>query len=179
MGKRSPRPLPSDATSGWMTQDKITVFILPKAGETKETIDLEALKAFGGEVVKSGDAVIKAKVPILLLDQIADHVKGINFIKQPDRPHIEASLAKGSASPEPPSIRLQDIRVRTSKWPSSIWGLQICPMRSPPGFFPHPSSQLTVQGAECAPTDFPSEEEPHGTAVAEIVHDMAPAPSST
>src|SRR4030042_4842343 len=70
-------------------QEKVTVFILPKAGERKEAIDIETLKAYGGEVLKSGYSVIKAKVPILLLDHIADYVEGINFIKRPDRPYAE------------------------------------------------------------------------------------------
>ena len=58
---------------GWSRQ--VTVLIQPKAGETKESIDIEALKAYGGEVLKSGHSVVKAKVPIALLDFIADHVK--------------------------------------------------------------------------------------------------------
>ena len=69
-------------------QDKVTVFIHPKAGESHGTIDVEALKAYGGEVIKRGQSLIKAKIPINRLVEIAEHVEGIGFIRQPDRPYI-------------------------------------------------------------------------------------------
>ena len=159
-------------------QDKITVFILPKAGETKETIDVETLKAFGGEVIKSGQSVIKAKVPILLIDQIADHVKGINFIKQPDRPHIEvvsegvsltgASLYQASGyAGQNTSVAIIDLEFGRLAEAISAGVLP-----------PIPNTQrIDCTGHDCATTDFSSEdpEFAHGTAVAEIVYDMAPA----
>ncbi len=155
------------------TQDKITVFILPKAGETKDTIDVEALKAFGGQVVKSGDAVIKAKVPVLLLDQIADRVKGVNFIKQPDRPNIEivsegVSLT-GASLYQASGYRGQNVSV-------AIIDLGFANLSDAIAAGVLPSSVTTIdcEGGECTSTNFPSEVEPHGTAVAEIVHDMAP-----
>jgi len=156
-------------------QDKVTVFILPKAGETKETIDVEALKAFGGEVVKSGDAVIKAKVPILLINQIADHVKGVNFIKQPDRPHIEAVIiSEGVALTGADLYQASGYRGQNAK--VAIIDLGFANLSDAIAAGVLPSSVITIDcaGGECAPTDFPSEDEPHGTAVSEIVHEMAP-----
>jgi len=68
-------------------QDKVTVFILPVNDEARGTIDVEALRDFGGDVIKTGRSVIKAKVPITLLETIADRVQGIGFMKRPDRPY--------------------------------------------------------------------------------------------
>ena len=154
-------------------QDRVTVFILPKAGETKDAIDVEALQAFGGEVVKSGDTVIKAKVPVLLLDQIADHVKGVNFIKQPDRPRAqtisEGVSLTGASLYQASGYRGQNVSV-------AIIDLGFANLSDAIAAGVLPSSVIAIdcEGGECAPTDFPSEVEPHGTAVAEIVHEMAP-----
>jgi subtilisin family serine protease len=155
-------------------QDKVTVFILPKAGETKETIDLETLKAYGGEVFKSGQAVIKAKVPIFLLDQIADHVKGISFIKQPDRPYAgvvsEGVSLTGASLYQASGYAGQNVK-------AAIIDLGFARLSEAisAGVVPPTVIKIDCTGTDCGPTDFPSEEEDHGTAVAEIVHDMAPA----
>jgi subtilisin family serine protease len=155
-------------------QDKITVFILPLAGGTKETVDLETLKAYGGEVVKSGQAVIKAKVPIVLLDQIADRVKGVSFIKRPDRPYAgvvsEGVTLTGASLYLASGYGGQDVKAAVidlgfARLSEAIVG----------GVLPPAVINIDCTGTDCAPTDFPSEEEDHGTAVAEIVHDMAPA----
>ena len=154
-------------------QDKVTVFILPRAGETKEAIDLQALKAYGGEVIKSGQSVIKAKVPILLLVQIADHVGGINFIKQPDRPLggivSEGVNLTGASVYQSLGYMGQNVKV-------AIIDLGFADLSSAisAGVLPATVITLDCSGGTCAPTDFSSEEENHGTAVAEIVHDMAP-----
>ena len=155
-------------------QDKITVFILPKADETKDAIDVEALKAFGGEVVKSGDTTIKAKVPILLLDQIADHVKGVNFIKRPDRPHIEAIASEGVALTGASLYQASGYTgsgVRVAVIDLGFAGLSDAIAA---GVLPSSVIPVDCAGGECTPTNFALEEEPHGTAVAEIVHEMAP-----
>lgn len=154
-------------------QDKVTVYILPKAGESKETIDVETLKAYGGEVIKSGHSVIKAKVPIAFLDQIADYVEGINFMKQPDRPHSEvvsegvnltgASLYQASGyAGQRVNVAIVDLgfarlseAIRAGALPSSV-------------------NKIDCTQPECTPASFSSEVEDHGTAVAEIVYDMAP-----
>ena len=155
-------------------QDNVTVFILPKAGESKDTIDIESLKAYGGEVIKSGHSVIKARVPILLLDQIADHVGGINYIKHPDRPHIEVVSEgvnlTGASSYQASGYAGQNIKV-------AIVDLGFANLSDAiaAGVLPSSVIKIDCTGTDCAPTDFPSEEEDHGTAVAEIVHDMAPA----
>ncbi len=154
-------------------QDQITVFILPKAGETKETIDVEALKAFGGEVVKSGDAVIKARVPILLIDQIADRVEGVNFIKQPDRPHIEV-VSEGVALTGASGYQASGYTGQNAKVAIIDLGFANLADAIAAGVLPSSVIKIDCAGGECAPTDFLLEEEPHGTAVAEIVHDMAP-----
>jgi subtilisin family serine protease len=154
-------------------QDKITVYILPKPGESKDAIDVETLKAYGGEIVKSGHSIIKAKVPISLLDQIADHVEGINFIKQPNRPHIEVVSEgvnlTGASFYQASGYAGQNVNV-------AIIDLGFAKLTDAinAGVLPGSVIKIDCTQPKCAPTDFSSEEEEHGTAVSEIVHDMAP-----
>jgi subtilisin family serine protease len=156
-------------------QDKVTVFILPRAGETQETIDVETLKAYGGEILKSGQSVIKAKVPILLLDQIADHVEGVNFIKRPDRPHIgsvsEGVSLTGASFYQASGYTGQNVKV-------AIIDLEFGRLSEAVslGVLPPTVVKVDCTGTDCASTDFSAEDPAyaHGTAVAEIVYEMAP-----
>ncbi|OGP88515.1 MAG: hypothetical protein A2156_03575 [Deltaproteobacteria bacterium RBG_16_48_10] len=154
-------------------QDRVTVFILPKPGEAKETIDVETLKAFGGEVLKSGHSVIKARVPILFLDQIADHVEGVNFIKRPDRPYVgqvsEGVNLTGASFYHASGYAGQDVKI-------AIIDLGFAGLSEAisAGVLPPTVIKIDCTGSDCEPSDFSVEQVDHGTAVAEIVHDMAP-----
>ncbi|MEI7673312.1 MAG: hypothetical protein WCK00_14470, partial [Deltaproteobacteria bacterium] len=77
--------------------EMITVFIIAEPGKMADTIDQEALKAYGAEIIKSAGGTLKAKVPINLISQIADSVKGISFIQLPDKPASQAITSEGVA----------------------------------------------------------------------------------
>jgi len=153
--------------------DNVTVFIQPKAGETKESIDIEALEAYGVEVIKRGHSVIKAKVPVVLLDIIADRVEGINFIRRPDRPHAkvvsEGVSLTGASLYHASGYGGQNVKVAIIDL-----GFDKLSQAISAGVLPSNVVKIDCTGSECSPTDFLSEEEEHGTAVAEVVHDMAP-----
>ncbi|RPJ11715.1 MAG: hypothetical protein EHM36_00930, partial [Deltaproteobacteria bacterium] len=155
-------------------QDRVTVFILPKAGKKRESIGIETLKAYGGEVVKNGRSVIKAKVPVLFLDLIADHVEGIGFIKPPDRPYIEVMSEgvnlTGASLYQASGYAGQDTKV-------AIIDLGFADLSATisAGVLPPTVVKIDCTGERCVFTDFAFEEESHGTAVAEIVHEMAPS----
>ncbi len=155
--------------------DQVTVLIQPKAGETKESIDIDTLKDYGVEVLKSGPSVIKAKVPIGLLDLIAEQVDGINFIRRPDRPHA-ASVSEGvnltgatlyhTSGSTGQNVKVAVIDLEFGRLSEAINA----------GVLPSSVIKIDCTGLECTPTDYSSEDpdSAHGTAVAEIVHDMAP-----
>jgi hypothetical protein len=48
-------------------------------------IDETSLQAYGAEIIKSSDSGWKARVPIDMIETIADNEKGISFVKLPDR----------------------------------------------------------------------------------------------
>jgi subtilisin family serine protease len=154
-------------------EDRVTVFILPEAGKKKASIDTEALKLNGAEVVKSGDYVIKAKVPLSRVEQIADHVKGVSLIKLPDRPYAE-TVSQGVSLTGAAAYQSSGYDGRNVKVAIIDLGFAGLASAIEAGVLPSSAVTLDCTGDDCVPTDFSSETEDHGTAVSEIVHEMAP-----
>ncbi|MBW2641334.1 MAG: S8 family serine peptidase [Deltaproteobacteria bacterium] len=151
--------------------DKITVFLMNEPGTT---MDEMSLQAFGGEIIKRFGNVSKVTAPIPMLTPIADTVKEISFIKLPDRLIPVAVESEGvdltSASSYHSSgytgsgINVAVIDVGFDNLSSAISN----------GDLPNTVIKVDCTGASCVSASFSSETEEHGTAVAEIVYDMAP-----
>jgi subtilisin family serine protease len=62
--------------------DKITVYLMSEPGTS---VDETSLYNLGAKIIKQADNVTRAEVPIDMLTTIADTVKGISFIKTPDK----------------------------------------------------------------------------------------------
>ena len=154
-------------------QDRVTVFIQPKAGNTHEAIDTETLKALGGEVIKKGQTVIKAKIPISMADLIADQVEGVSFIKLPDRPYAEV-VSQGVSLTGASTYHILGYGGQNVKVAIIDLGFGGLSSAIASGELPASVNKIDCTGTDCVTTDFSSETEDHGTAVAEIVHDMAP-----
>jgi subtilisin family serine protease len=150
--------------------DKITVYLMNEPGTTVHELSLQAL---GGEIVKHTDPISKVTVPIPMLTAIADTVKGISFMKLPDR-LIPADLSEGvdltsassyhSSGYDGSGVIIAVIDVGFALLNDAIYNHEI----------PSNVAKIDCTGAICVPDDFASETEGHGTAVAEIVYDMAP-----
>ncbi len=155
-------------------QDKVVVFLHPEAGKSKDTINIETLEAYGCEIIKSGDALIKAKVPIAMLDVIADQVEGVSFIKLPDRPLAdvvsEGVSLTGASTYHSAGYTGGNVKVAVIDLGFAGLSDAISSGELPSSVIP-----LDCTGADCVTTDFSSENEVHGTAVAEIVYNMAPS----
>ena len=154
--------------------DMITVFIIAEPGKTADDIDKDALKALGGRIIKSSENVTKADVPISMLTEIADKVSGIGYIKLPDRPSPLAYQSEGvvlSGAFSYHSDGYTGLGVKVAVIDLGFAGLLPAILNGD-----LPSNVVTVDctGVGCVPSTFSYETDPHGTAVAEIVHDMAP-----
>ena len=151
--------------------DKITVYLLSEPGTI---IDETSLQAYGGDIIKSADNVWKAGVPINMIETIADNVKGISFIKLPDRAKPSAIESEGvgltgassyhSAGYTGSGVKVAVIDIGFAGLFSAISD----------GELPNTVVTIDCTGSSCILTDFSSETGMHGTAVAEIVYDMAP-----
>jgi subtilisin family serine protease len=154
-------------------QDRVTVLIQPKAGNTQEAIDTEALKALGGEVIKKGHTVIKAKIPISMMDVIADKVEGVSFIRLPDRPYAEV-VSQGVGLTGASTYHTLGYGGQNVKVAVIDLGFEGLSAAISSGELPASVVKIDCTAVVCIPTKFSSETEEHGTAVAEIVYDMAP-----
>ncbi len=152
-------------------QNKITVYLISEPGTT---IDETSLQAYGAEVIKSADNVWKVRVPINMLETIADNVEGVSFIKLPDRAIPLAIESEGvgltgassyhSAGYTGSGVKVAVIDVGFAGLSSAISD----------GELPDTVVMIDCTGSSCVPTDFSSETGLHGTACAEIVYDMSP-----
>ena len=152
-------------------RDEITVYLMSEPGTTVEEMSLQALD---GKIIKRDGNVSKVRVPINMLTTIADTVSGILFIKLPDRLMPVAVESEGvnltSASSYHSSgytgsgVNVAVIDVGFALLNDAIDNHEL----------PSNVVKIDCTGASCVSADFASETEDHGTAVAEIVYDMAP-----
>ena len=152
-------------------QDTITVYLISEPGAI---IDETSLQAYGAKVIKRATNVAKVRAPINMLKTIADTVEGVSFIKLPDRPIPTAIQSQGvglTGASSYHSTGYTGTGVKVAVIDTGFAGLSSAISNSE---LPNTVVMVDCTGPECVSTDFPSETEHHGTAVAEIVHDMAP-----
>ena len=151
--------------------DKITVYLISEPGTI---IDEGSLQAYGAEIIKSADNVWKVRAPINMIEAIADNVKGISFIKLPDRAKPSAIQSEGvglTGATNYHSVGYTGSGVKVAVIDMGFAGLSSAISA---GELPNTVVMIDCTGSSCIPTDFSLETNIHGTAVAEIVHDMAP-----
>jgi hypothetical protein len=151
--------------------DKITVYIISEPGTL---LDETSVQAYGAEIIKGADNVWKVKAPINMLETIADNVKGISFMKLPDR--AKASTIESEGVGLTGASSYHDAGYTGSMVKVAVIDVGFAGLSSAisDGELPNGAVMIDCTGSSCIPTDFSSETDFHGTAVAEIVHDMAP-----
>jgi hypothetical protein len=150
--------------------DRVTVYLMSEPGTS---VDEDALYNLGAQIIKQADNVIKAVVPIDMLTAVADTVNGVSFMKTPDKLIPVAVESEGvdltgaytyhNEGYSGSGVKVAVIDVGFDDLSSAISN----------GELPADVVKIDCTGA-CIPSDFSSEEDSHGTAVAEIVYDMAP-----
>ena len=150
--------------------NKIEVFII---FDKEKPLNREALEGYGAEIIKGTDDVIKAKIPIGMLRTIADNVEGILFIDLPNKPHGSISSQGvgliGSSFYQ--TIGYTGAGVKVAIIDSGFEGLN---STIDAGELPGDVIKLDCTGSSCVSSTFQFETNPHGTRVAQIVHDVAP-----
>jgi len=154
--------------------DKVMVYLM---SETGTSVDETALYDFGAQIIKHADNVIKVKVPLDMLTTIADTVKGVLFMKAPDKLIPVAVESEGvdlTGADTYHNAGYTGSNVKVAVVDVGFDGLSTAISR---GELPDNSDKLKridCTGASCVTSNFSAETESHGTAVAEIVYDMAP-----
>lgn len=150
------------SSEGLGPESSVTIEVFPEPGSIDDVI--RALREAGGAPTRVGDAVV-ATVPASEIDQLARR-EGVRWIQPAARPFAEAITAE--------SVGLVD----AFDWhDAGHTGLGVSVGIVDLGF----ENWQAVRDAGELPGSvhtknfcFDFEEDPHGTAVAEIVHDMAP-----
>jgi subtilisin family serine protease len=152
--------------------DKITVFLMNEPGTTVDELSLQAL---GGGIVKHAGPVSRLTAPIPMLTAIADTVKGISFIKLPDRlipadlqsegVNLTSASSYHSSGYDGSGVNVAVIDVGFLGLSSAISNNEL----------PNNVEKIDCTVYPCV-SNSPSLEtySHHGTAVAEIIYDMAP-----
>jgi len=158
-----------------LSDDYVTVFFELVQGKTIKNLDTETLKSLGVRVIKSSDNMIKADVPVSMIIRTADSIPEVQFIRLPDRAHPEGFVTEGvglSKAAKYHTVGYDGSGVKVAVIDLSFGNLDSV-INS--GDLPAGVVKVDCTGAGCTEvSSFPSFESVHGTAVAEIIHDMAP-----
>jgi hypothetical protein len=152
--------------------DRVTVYLMP---EPDNNIDEDALYGLGAQIIKQTDTVIKAMVPVDLLTTIADTVNGVSFMKTPDRlipVAIESEGVDMTGADAYHDAGYNGSGVNVGVFDVGFIGLSNSILNDE---LPNSVVKVDCTVQPCNSNN-PSIENTsnHGTAVAEIVHDMAP-----
>ena len=152
----------------------IPVYLISESGVR---IDETALSDMGARITKRVGNIIRARVPINMLTAVADTVSGVSFMKTPDPLIPTAIESEGvnlteadiyhNAGYDGTGVKVAVIDVGFKYLSDAISNDEL----------PDYVTKIDCTGTSCVSSDFTSESDNHGTAVAEIVYDMAPGAS--
>ena len=148
--------------------NEVTVILVPPPGEDASAIDEVSLIFSGAKLQASSQHFLKVRIPLSALEKIADKVRGISYIRLPYVPFSLAVVSEGvdlSGASAYHSFGYEGQNTKIAIIDLGFNGLSAAQTK---GDLPSTviTQDFTGTGIE-AGTD-------HGTAVAEIVYDMAP-----
>ena len=146
--------------------ENITVVLEPRPGRLSESIDFGTLSSLGVRVVAQSRHLVEVSAPIAALERLTQ-VDGVQFVRLPIKPKLHAVVSEGVAN-----IKAQVYSNR------GFTGRGIKVGVIDVGFVGVPSLQNRGELPNLSYRDFTGEgiftETVHGSACAEIVHDIAP-----
>jgi hypothetical protein len=152
--------------------NKVTVYLMSEPGTS---MDEDVLHNLGAQIVKQADNLIKAKVPLDMLTTLADTVNGISFMKAPDKLIPVAVTSEGvdlTGADTYHNAGYSGSGVKVAVLDVGFIGLSNAILNNE---IPNNVVKVDCTVQPCNASN-PSIENTsnHGTAVAEIIHDMAP-----
>ncbi len=173
---------------------EVRVILVPPAGEDTSVINQVTLVSYGVTIEAVSRHLIRARIPISLLEEIADTIEGISFIRLPGQPHsdmvheesgpnISNFLEKGEYSLQQISsgiisegvaltgaLDYQNLGYRGQGVKVAVIDVGFANLTNSQNHRELPSNVITIDftGTGLQTGEY------HGTGVAEIVYDMAP-----
>ena len=153
--------------------ENITVVLEPRPGRLSESIDFTAFSDLGVSIIAQSRHLLKVSTPIAALKNLA-RVEGVQFVRLPIRPKLDAVSSEGV-------VRINAMVYLSKRFTGN--GIKVGVIDA--GFVGVPSLQNRGELPALSSRDFTGEgiyqqgrlsarEGRHGTACAEIVHDVAP-----
>jgi len=171
-GAGAQRMFAQSMNTSFHDSDKVTVYLMSEPGTD---VDEDALYNLGAQIIKRSDNVSKAKVPLDMLTTIADTVNGILFMKAPDKLIPVAVTSEGvdlTGADAYHNAGYTGSGVKIAVLDVGFIGLSGAILNNE---LPNNVVKVDCTVQPCNSNN-PSIENTssHGTAVAEIIHDMAP-----
>ena len=149
-------------------QDTVVVILVPHLGQASASIDTSLLAALGGRVLAQSKSLMRVSVLASSLLAVSE-LPGVRFVRRPYRPHAqEETWSEGRRLIKAYDNYLEGVRGQGVK--VAIIDLGFKGARHLPGDMPARwwSRDFTGEGI------YTDDESVHGTACAEIIHDVAP-----
>ena len=149
-------------------QDTVVVILVPHLGQASASIDTSSLAALGGRVLAQSKSLMRVSVLASSLLAVSE-LPGVRFVRRPYRPHAqEETWSEGRRLIKAYDNYLEGVRGQGVK--VAIIDLGFKGARHLPGDMPARwwSRDFTGEGI------YTDDESVHGTACAEIIHDVAP-----
>ena len=157
---------PRAAKSIRALQDTVVVILVPQLGQASASIDTSSLAALGGRVLARSKSLMRISVPSSSLLAVSE-LPGVRFVRRPYRPHSQRTTSEGASrigalANHSAGVRGQGVKVAIID-----------------GGFKGANQLGQDMPARRRYRDYTGEgiyagEDVHGTACAEIVHDVAP-----
>ena len=151
-------------------QDTVVVILVPHLGQASASIDTSSLATLGGRVLAQSKSLMRVSVPASSLLAVSE-LPGVRFVRRPYRPHAQQETwSEGGWSIKAYDNAYDNYYVRGQGVRVAIIDLGFKGARHLSGDMPARwwSHDFTGEGI------YTDDESVHGTACAEIIHDVAP-----
>jgi len=148
--------------------DQVTVILVPPAGENASVIDKESLSLHGATVEAVSQHLLRAKIPLSRLIELADKIDSISYIRLPHTPLPASVLSEGVALTNAVDYHSAGYEGQNTRVAVIDLGFQELEITQDVGELP-----LNVIRKDFTGTGLTTGSN-HGTHVAQIVYDMAP-----
>ena len=149
-------------------QDTVVVILVPHLGQASASIDTSSLAALGGRVLAQSKSLMRVSVPASSLLAVSE-LPGVRFVRRPYRPHSQVTISEGvsrigALANHSAGVKGQGVKVGIID--SGFKGADQLGLDMP--------ARSRLRGHDFMGEGLYAGEDMHGTACAEIVHDVAP-----
>ena len=148
-------------------QDTVVVILVPHLGQASASIDTSSLAELGGRVLAQSKSLMRVSVPSSSLLAVSE-LPGVRFVRRPYRPHSQVTVSEGvsrigALANHSAGVKGQGVKVAIID--GGFKGVdQLVGQDMPTSGWYHDYTGEGIYAGEIV----------HGTACAEIIHDVAP-----